>query len=127
LGLAFKPNTDDVREAPAIHLIDLFISKGASVNAHDPIAVEGARAEAGGGVNYCVQMYEAINECDVLLLATEWNEYKNIDFRMVRKLMSGNIVFDGRNIFDPEKVVAQGLRYIGVGRAKEPALMRVAV
>jgi UDPglucose 6-dehydrogenase len=116
-----------VREAPAIHLIDLFIRKGAAVNAHDPIAIDGARVEAGREVNFCVQMYEAINECDVLLLATEWNEYKNIDFRMVRKLMSGNIVFDGRNIFDPEKVVAQGLRYIGVGRAKEPVLMRVAV
>jgi UDPglucose 6-dehydrogenase len=127
LGLAFKPNTDDVREAPAIHLIDLFIRKGAAVNAHDPIAIDGARNEAGSDVNYCDQMYEAINECDVLLLATEWNEYKNIDFRMVRKLMRGNIVFDGRNIFDPEKVVAQDLRYIGVGRAKDPSLSKVAV
>src|SRR5450631_583934 len=121
LGLAFKPNTDDVREAPAIHLIDLFVRAGATVNAHDPIAIEGARAEAGDEVTYCVQMYEAINESDVLLLATEWNEYKNIDFREVRKLMRGNVVFDGRNIFDPEKVVSQGLRYIGVGRSKEPS------
>jgi UDPglucose 6-dehydrogenase len=122
LGLAFKPNTDDVREAPAIHLIDLFVRAGATVNAHDPIAIEGARAEAGDEITYCVQMYEAINESDVLLLATEWNEYKNIDFRMVRKLMRGNVVFDGRNIFDPEKVVGEGLRYIGVGRSKEPSL-----
>jgi UDPglucose 6-dehydrogenase len=122
LGLAFKPNTDDVREAPAIHLINRFIRAGATVNAHDPIAIDGARAEAGDEITYCVQMYEAINECDVLLLATEWNEYKNIDFRMVRKLMRGNVVFDGRNIFDPEKVVGEGLRYIGVGRSKEPSL-----
>jgi UDPglucose 6-dehydrogenase len=122
LGLAFKPNTDDVREAPAVHLIDRFVRAGATVNAHDPIAIEGARAEAGDAITYCVQMYEAINECDVLLLATEWNEYKNIDFRMVRKLMRGNVVFDGRNIFDPEKVVGEGLRYIGVGRSKEPSL-----
>jgi len=122
LGLAFKPNTDDVREAPAIHLIDLFVRSGAVVFAHDPIAVEGARAEAPKEITYCEQMYEAINECDVLLLATEWNEYKNIDFRMVRKLMRGNVVFDGRNIFDPEKVVSEGLRYIGVGRSKEPLL-----
>jgi UDPglucose 6-dehydrogenase len=121
LGLAFKPNTDDVREAPAIHLIDLLVRSGATVNAHDPIAIDGARAEAGDDITYCVQMYEAINECDVLLLATEWNEYKNIDFRMVRKLMRGNVVFDGRNIFDPEKVVGEGLRYIGVGRSKEPS------
>ena len=122
LGLAFKPNTDDIREAPAIHLIERFVRAGATVNAHDPIAIEGARAEAGEHITYCVQMYEAINECDVLLLATEWNEYKNIDFRMVRKLMRGNVVFDGRNIFDPEKVVGEGLRYIGVGRSKEPSL-----
>ncbi len=123
LGLAFKPNTDDVREAPALHLIDLFVRAGADVRAHDPIAVDGARAHAGVEVTYCAQMYEAINEVDVLLLATEWNEYKNIDFRMVRKLMRGNVVFDGRNIFDPEKVVAEGLRYLGVGRAREPALV----
>ena len=122
LGLAFKPNTDDVREAPAIHLIDRFVRAGATVNAHDPIAIDGTRAEVGGAITYCVQMYEAINECDVLLLATEWNEYKNIDFRMVRKLMRGNVVFDGRNIFDPEKVVGEGLRYIGVGRSKRPSL-----
>jgi UDPglucose 6-dehydrogenase len=121
LGLAFKPNTDDVREAPAIHLIDRLVRAGATINAHDPIAIEGTRAEVGDAITYCNQMYEAINECDVLLLATEWNEYKNIDFRMVRKLMRGNVVFDGRNIFDPEKVVAEGLRYIGVGRSKEPS------
>jgi UDPglucose 6-dehydrogenase len=120
LGLAFKPNTDDVREAPAIHVIDMLIEAGATIRAHDPIATESAKREAAHEIVYCTQLYEAIDEVDVLLLATEWNEYKNIDFRMVRKLMRGNVVFDGRNIFDPEKVVAEGLRYIGVGRAKEP-------
>jgi UDPglucose 6-dehydrogenase len=123
LGLAFKPNTDDVRESPPIHLIDLFLAAGASVRAHDPIARESARAKTLGEITYCDQLYEAIDEVDVLLLATEWNEYKNIDFRMVRKLMRGNVVFDGRNIFDPEKVVAEGLRYIGVGRSKNPSLV----
>ena len=123
LGLAFKPNTDDVREAPALHVIDKLIASGASVRAHDPIATEMAKREGNNSIAYCPQMYEAINEVDVLLLATEWNEYKNIDFAMVRKLMRGNVVFDGRNIFDPEKVVAEGLRYIGVGRSKEPAFV----
>jgi UDPglucose 6-dehydrogenase len=123
LGLAFKPNTDDVREAPALHLIELFVKAGATVRAHDPIAAESAQAYVGGTMTNCPQMYEAINEVDVLLLATDWNEYKNLDFAMVRKLMRGNVVFDGRNIFDPEKVVAEGLRYIGVGRAKEPSLV----
>jgi UDPglucose 6-dehydrogenase len=119
LGLAFKPNTSDVREAPAIHLIDLLLRSGARINAHDPIAVDEARARIGD-VNYCLDMYEAINGCDVLVLATEWNEYKNINFRIVRKLMRGDVVFDGRNIFDQEKVTLEGLRYIGVGRAKDP-------
>ncbi len=123
LGLAFKPNTDDVREAPALHLIDLFVRAGATVYAHDPIAMEAAGTHFTTEITYCPQMYEAINECDVLLLATEWNEYKNIDFRLVRKLMRGTVVFDGRNIFDPDKVTAHGLRYIGVGRAKEPAFV----
>jgi UDPglucose 6-dehydrogenase len=120
LGLAFKPNTSDVREAPALHLIELFLRAGARVSAHDPIAVDEARARIGDGINYCADMYEAINGCDVLILATDWNEYKSINFRIVKKLMRGDVVFDGRNIFDAEKVTVEGLRYIGVGRAKEP-------
>ena len=121
LGLAFKPDTSDVREAPALHLIDLFLRSGATVRAHDPIAIESARARTGDAVKYCAKMYEAISGCDVLVLATEWNEYKLINFGMVRKLMRGNIVFDGRNIFDADKVVMENLRYIGVGRAKDRA------
>jgi UDPglucose 6-dehydrogenase len=122
LGLAFKPNTDDVRESPALYLIEMLLRGGASVRAHDPIATENAKREGTSEIAYCAQMYEAINEVDVLLLATEWNEYKNVDFRMVRKLMRGNVVLDGRNIFDPDKVIAEGLRYIGIGRSKEPSL-----
>ncbi len=121
LGLAFKPNTDDVREAPALRLIDLLIDAGACIRVHDPIAIDAARMRLGDRVIYCSQMYEALNEADILLLATEWNEYKNIDFTMVRKLMRGSLVFDGRNIFDPDKVVAEGLRYLGVGRSKQSA------
>lgn len=121
LGLAFKPNTSDIREAPALHLIELLLDAGAAVTAHDPIAIDAARARIGGAV-YCSQMYEAMNGCDALVLATEWNEYKSINFRIVRKLMRGNLVFDGRNIFDADEVVMEGLRYIGVGRAKGAAL-----
>jgi UDPglucose 6-dehydrogenase len=119
--LAFKPNTSDVRDAPALHLIDALIRSGATVTAHDPIAIEGARAKTGADVRYCSQMYEAINGCDALVLATEWEEYASINFRMVRKLMRGNVIFDGRNIFDADDVAREGLRYVGVGRAKEPA------
>jgi UDPglucose 6-dehydrogenase len=116
LGMAFKPNTDDIREAPALHLIEKLLAAGAKVRAHDPIATETVRKEYGDAITYCEHMYEALHEADVLLLATEWNEYKNIDFAMVRKLMHGDKVVDGRNVFDPELVVASGLDYIGIGR-----------
>ncbi|MBV8198026.1 MAG: UDP-glucose/GDP-mannose dehydrogenase family protein, partial [Candidatus Eremiobacteraeota bacterium] len=120
LGLAFKPDTSDVREAPALRLIDLLTGAGATVTAHDPIAIEAARANTGEGVKYCSDIYEAISGCDVLVLATEWEEYAAIDVALLRRLMRSNVIIDGRNLFDPEKVASEGLRYIGVGRAREP-------
>jgi UDPglucose 6-dehydrogenase len=118
LGLSFKPNTDDIREAPALLVIDRLLAAGARVRAHDPIAMDAVRAAYGDRIEYCSQLYEASNDVDVLLLATEWNEYKNIDFVMIRKLMRGSVVIDGRNIFDPELVLEAGLDYIGVGRPR---------
>ncbi len=118
LGVAFKPNTDDIREAPAIYLIEKLLAAGAAVRAHDPIAGDAARSYFGDRVVYCAQMYEVLHESDALLLATEWNEYKNIDFAMVRKLMRGNKVIDGRNVFDPGMVAEHGLDYIGIGRQR---------
>ncbi|MBV9234077.1 MAG: UDP-glucose/GDP-mannose dehydrogenase family protein [Candidatus Eremiobacteraeota bacterium] len=120
LGLAFKPDTSDVREAPALRLIELLTQAGATVTAHDPVAIDGARAITGDGVKYCSDIYGAINGCDVLVLATDWEEYAAIDFQLLRRLMRSNVVVDGRNLFDPDKVAAEGLRYIGVGRAREP-------
>jgi UDPglucose 6-dehydrogenase len=122
LGLAFKPNTSDVREAPALHLIELLLQSGAAVSAHDPVAIEGARAKTGSSVRYCSEVYDAIDGCDVLVLATEWSEYKSINFHTVSKLMRGDVVFDGRNVLDADLVAMEGLRYVGVGRAKEPSL-----
>jgi UDPglucose 6-dehydrogenase len=119
LGLAFKPNTSDIRESPALNLIDALVEGGAIVSAHDPIAIEVARERISGDVAFCGQMYEAINGCDALVLATEWGEYKGINFRMVRKLMRGNLIVDGRNAFEADDVVREGLRYLGVGRSKE--------
>ncbi|MGH7738047.1 MAG: UDP-glucose dehydrogenase family protein [Candidatus Tyrphobacter sp.] len=116
LGLSFKPNTSDTREAPALRLIDAFVRRGAKVTAHDPSAIESARAILNGKVTYCSQMYEAMRGVDVVVLATEWDEYKRIDFAMMKKLMRGNTVFDGRNLFDPGDVLAAGLQYVGVGR-----------
>jgi UDPglucose 6-dehydrogenase len=119
LGLAFKPNTDDTRESPAIHLINMFVGAGAHVRTHDPIAIDGIRERKE--IVHCEDVYETIHGSDAIVLATEWNEYKNLDFHMVRKVMRGTLVFDGRNIFDPDKVVSEGLQYIGVGRTKQPA------
>jgi len=118
LGLAFKPNTSDVREAPALHLIDLFLRAGAVVKAHDPIAIDSARERMGDRVAYFTDMYEAMHGCDALVLATEWDEYSGVNFAQVRELMRGDLVFDGRNLFNAEDVIVEGLRYIGVGRTR---------
>lgn len=118
LGLSFKPNTDDIREAPALHVIDRLLQHGATLHVHDPIAVDAVRAQFGDRLNYCEQIYEVAHDADVMLLATEWNEYKNIDFTIIRKLMRGSTVIDGRNIFDASKVAEAGLRYVGIGRSR---------
>jgi UDPglucose 6-dehydrogenase len=120
LGLAFKPNTSDVREAPSLYLIDLMVRSGMRVKVHDPIATESARAKLGSDVLYCSNLYEAIDESDVLVLVTEWDEYQSINWKIARRLMRGNVVFDGRNTLDPNTVAENGLRYIGIGRSKEP-------
>jgi UDPglucose 6-dehydrogenase len=118
LGLAFKPNTDDIREAPALALILRLIDRGAVVRAHDPIANAVARAALGDDVTFADDMYAAATGADALLLATEWNEFRALDFTRCAKAMRGNVIVDGRNVFDPAKVRAAGLRYVGVGRVK---------
>jgi UDPglucose 6-dehydrogenase len=120
LGLAFKPNTSDIRESAGLRLTDLLLAAGATVSAHDPVAIEVARARTGERIRYCSDIYDAISGCDVLVLATEWEEYTGIDFQLLRRLMRGNVIVDGRNVFDAEKVAAAGLRYLGVGCAREP-------
>ena len=121
LGLAFKPDTDDIRGSPAIALIERLFAAGATIRAHDPAAGAAVQARFGERIVRCAGLHEALRGSDALVLATEWNEYKNIDFVRVRKLMRGATVIDGRNAFDPEAVVAAGLDYIGVGRRKRTA------
>ena len=122
LGLAFKPNTDDVRDAPALAIIRRLRERGALVRAHDPIANEVARRELGddGGVVYAEAMYDAVAGADAVVLATEWNEFHALDFARCAAAMRGALLVDGRNIFDPAKVRAAGLRYVGVGRGSSP-------
>ncbi len=124
LGLAFKPDTDDVRDAPALAIVQRLLDRGAAVRAYDPIANEGARAVLGDGPSFHADMYEAVDGADAVLLATEWNAFRSIDFARCAAAMRGRLVVDGRNIFDPDKVAAAGLRYAGVGRVMPPGTPR---
>jgi UDPglucose 6-dehydrogenase len=120
LGLAFKPNTDDVRGAPAIEIIHRLLDRGAAARAHDPIVGGAACGPMSDGFDFFDDMYEAIAGADAVLLATEWNEFRTLDFAVCAELMRGDLIVDGRNIFDPEKVLAAGLRYVGIGRGPRP-------
>jgi UDPglucose 6-dehydrogenase len=118
LGLAFKPDTDDIRDAPAVAIIQRLLDRGTVVRAHDPIANAAAAEEVGGAVTFHDDMYATLQGADAVLLATEWNEFRTLDFARCAEGMRGDLVVDGRNIFDPEKVRAAGLRYLGIGRVK---------
>lgn len=126
LGLAFKPNTDDLRDAPAVALIGELLDAGATVRAHDPIAMPAAKSLFDARVSYHDDVYAATAQADALVLATEWNEFKNIDFAKIATLMRGHVVVDGRNVFDPLKVTAAGLDYYGVGRPIQVGRARAA-
>ena len=122
LGLSFKPNTDDTRNAPALAVVRLLLDGGAVIRAHDPIALASASAALDDRrVTYCDDMYDAVAGTDAIVLATEWNEFRTLDFERCAGAMRGDLIFDGRNIFDPEKVRAAGLRYAGVGRVRREA------
>jgi UDPglucose 6-dehydrogenase len=118
LGLAFKPDTDDIRDAPALAIIQRLLDRGAAVRAHDPIANGAAREALGKQVAFYDDMYATLEGADAVLLATEWNEFRTLDFGRCAQAMRGDLIVDGRNIFDPEKVRAAGLRYLGIGRVK---------
>ncbi|MBI5417811.1 UDP-glucose/GDP-mannose dehydrogenase family protein [Candidatus Poribacteria bacterium] len=116
LGLSFKPNTDDIRESPALVIIDKLLKKGAKIKAFDPIAMEAAKNIFPSQIQFCTNSYEAAEGSSAIVFLTEWNEFREIDFIKLRKLLSEPIVFDLRNIFDPDKIKKLGFEYIGVGR-----------
>ena len=120
-GLAFKPRTDDVREAPALVLIDALLAAGALVRAHDPEAMPNVRAELGDKITYCDRPYGCLEGADALAIATEWNEFRNPDFEVMRRMMKTPVIFDGRNLYDPKRMAALGFTYQGIGRAPAPA------
>ena len=115
-GVAFKPRTDDIREAPALFLIEGLIAKGAIVSAYDPKAMDHAKGSLPASVRWAKNGYDALEGADALLLATEWNEFREPDFMRMKSLMRRHLIFDGRNIFNPKTVKALGFEYVGVGR-----------
>ena len=117
-GLAFKPRTDDIREAPSIVLIDTLLKAGATLKIHDPEALENVRAHFGphDRLHYCEQPYDAIDCADALAIVTEWSEYRTPDFKKMLAKMNQPIIFDGRNIYDPVNMQSRGFEYDGIGR-----------
>jgi hypothetical protein len=115
LGLAFKPNTDDMREAPSLDIAKVLLAAGASVRAYDPAAVERARMLVPD-VEYLKDAYEVADGADALVLITEWNEFRQLDLRRVKQLMRRPVIVDGRNIYDPKLLKDLGFTYRGIGR-----------
>jgi UDPglucose 6-dehydrogenase len=115
-GLAFKPNTDDMREAPALTLIDALLTAGATVTAHDPAAMEETRRKIGDAIGYADTNYEALEGADALVIVTDWNEYRHPDFRRIKATLRQPVVIDGRNLFDATKMRSMGFTYDSIGR-----------
>ena len=119
-GLSFKPRTDDIREAPSLVLIQNLLAAGCSVKVHDPVALENVRREIGDLVEYCVHHYDACDGADAICIVTEWNEFRNPDFDYIRLKMKSPVIFDGRNLYDRQKMAARGFHYSGVGLSALP-------
>jgi UDPglucose 6-dehydrogenase len=115
-GLAFKPRTDDMREAPAIVIIEGLLAEGALVRAYDPEATETARRVFGDRVTFCDKSYDALTGADALAVVTEWNNFREPDFGKMRERMRSPVVFDGRNIYSPEQMRSLGFTYFSIGR-----------
>jgi UDPglucose 6-dehydrogenase len=115
-GLAFKPQTDDMRDAPSLTLIDDLLAAGASVCAHDPAAMKEARHRLGNKIDYAETNYDALVNADALVVVTDWNEYRHPDFGRVKETLRRPVIIDGRNLYDPEKMREHGFKYYSMGR-----------
>ena len=115
-GLAFKPETDDVREAPAIYLMNELLNKNAVLSVYDPEAMPNIEKQFGNTLNYCNSMYEALENADALVICTEWSIFRAPDFQKVKQLLKQHVIFDGRNLYDLEDVKREGISYISIGR-----------
>ena len=115
-GLAFKPETDDIREAPAIYLMNKLLDKGALLSVYDPEAMPNIEKQFGKKLNYSESMYDALEDADALVICTEWSVFRTPDFDKVKKLLNQNIIFDGRNLYETEEIKKEGFLYHSIGR-----------
>lgn len=116
-GLAFKPNTDDIREAPALEMIESLLQLGATVSVFDPEAMKNVQQIMGEKLDYVENMYTALNNADGLIIATEWSEFRTPDFDQMKSCLKGKVIFDGRNLFEKDLMIQEGFEYISVGRS----------
>ena len=121
LGVTFKPNTDDMRESPALDILPALMADGAAVRAYDPKGMDEARGLIPG-VEWCGNAYEAMDEADAMVILTEWNEFRLLDLQRMRQLLRSPVMVDLRNIYDPQEMAAAGFFYTGVGRPSSVVL-----
>lgn len=115
-GLSFKPNTDDMREAPSLAIVEKLLEAGARLRVHDPVALHEARKRLGDTVEYFENNYDVLENADALVIVTEWNEFRRPDFERMKSLMNSPVIFDGRNIYEPSRLSDLGFVYYGIGR-----------
>jgi UDPglucose 6-dehydrogenase len=115
-GLSFKPNTDDMREAPSVSIIENLLKEGASVSAYDPVAMDEARKKLGDSIEYANDQYDALVDADALLLITEWNEFRTLNYKVIGRLLKNRLIFDGRNLYEPQEMREFGFNYYSIGR-----------
>jgi UDPglucose 6-dehydrogenase len=116
-GLAFKPQTDDMREAPSVEVITALLDAGATVRAFDPVATASARRVFGDRITYCEHQYDALSQADALFVVTEWNEFRHPDFERMKQLLRQPVIFDGRNVYAPSRMKDLGFTHWSIGRA----------
>jgi UDPglucose 6-dehydrogenase len=123
-GLAFKPRTDDIREAPALALVDALLAQGVRLRVHDPEAMTNVRAVYGNRLVYCDRPYGALEGADALVIVTEWQEFRNPDFAVIHRMLRQPVIFDGRNLYDLKTIAGFGFTYYGIGRKHRPPTER---
>jgi UDPglucose 6-dehydrogenase len=121
-GLAFKPNTDDIREAPSLYMIEALIDAGATITAFDPEAMANVKNLIGDKITYAESQYDALKGADALVIATEWNEFRTPDFLKIVATLKSKVIFDGRNLFDTASIKELGFYYESVGRPSSSQL-----